>query len=101
MSLQNVRNNMQRKLLIAIGLLTATLPVQASVVYNFTSAPISVRALLDLAGNEIQDTGSFRKLPHSADKQKVELSGRILRGGSNEEITIYRKPDCRDSEGSR
>ncbi len=43
----------------------------------------------------------FRELPHLRDKQKVELSGRILPGGSNEEIAIYGKPDCRDSEGSR
>jgi hypothetical protein len=35
------------------------------------------------------------------DKQKVELSGRILPGGSNEEIAIYEKPDCWDIEGSR
>jgi hypothetical protein len=32
------------------------------------------------------------------DKQKVELSARILLGGSNEEIAIYRKPDCWDIE---
>ena len=44
--------------------------------------------------------GSPRKLPHLRDKQKVELSGRILAGGSNEEITIYGKPDCWDIEGS-
>jgi hypothetical protein len=42
-----------------------------------------------------------RKLPLLVDKQKVELSGRILAGGSNEEIAIYGKPDLRDSEGSR
>ncbi|ARO88283.1 replication endonuclease [Nitrosospira lacus] len=42
-----------------------------------------------------------RKLPPLRDQQKVELSGRILPGGSNEEITIYGKSDCRDSEGSR
>lgn len=59
MSLNNVRNNICKKLLIAIGLLMATLPVQASVVYNFTSAPISVRALLDPAGNEVQTIGPF------------------------------------------
>lgn len=41
-----------------------------------------------------------RKLPHLRDKQRVELSGRILPGGSNEEITIYGKSDCWDIEGS-
>jgi hypothetical protein len=41
-----------------------------------------------------------RKLPLLIDKQKVELSGRILAGGSNEEIAIYGKPDCWDIEGS-
>jgi hypothetical protein len=34
------------------------------------------------------------------DKQEVELSGRILAGGSNEEIAIYGKLDCWDIEGS-
>lgn len=41
-----------------------------------------------------------RKLPHLRDKQRVELSGRILLGGSNEEIAIYGKSDCWDIEGS-
>jgi len=42
-----------------------------------------------------------RKLPRLRDKQEVELSCRILAGGSNEEIAIYGKPDCWDSKGSR
>lgn len=42
-----------------------------------------------------------RKLPPLRDKQEVELSGRILAGGSNEEIEIYGKSDCWDIEGSR
>ena len=41
-----------------------------------------------------------RKLPPLRDKQRVELSGRILAGGSNETITIYRNPDYWDIEGS-
>ncbi len=44
---------------------------------------------------------SNRKLPPLRDKQKVELSGRILAGGSNEEIAIYGKPDCWDIKRSR
>ena len=44
--------------------------------------------------------GSCRKLPSLRDKQEVELSGKILAGGSNEEISIYGKPDCWDIEGS-
>jgi hypothetical protein len=44
---------------------------------------------------------TYRKLPHLRDKQKVEFSGRILPGGSNEEIAIYGKSDCWDIEGSR
>ena len=47
------------------------------------------------------DHAANRKLPLLVDKQKVELSGRILAGGSNEEIAIYGKPDCWDIEGSR
>jgi hypothetical protein len=43
----------------------------------------------------------LRKLPQLRDKQEVEFSGRILAGGSHEEITIYGKPDCWDIEGSR
>jgi hypothetical protein len=42
MNLYNILNNKYRKLLIAISLLMSSLPVQASVIYNFTSAPISV-----------------------------------------------------------
>ena len=42
----------------------------------------------------------MRKLPLLIDKQKVELSGRILAGGSNEEIEVYGKSDCWDIEGS-
>jgi hypothetical protein len=47
-----------------------------------------------------RDSQFLRKLPLLVDKQKVELSGRILAGGSNEEIAIYGKPDCWDIEGS-
>ena len=51
--------------------------------------------------NKLEHIKAMRKLPHLRDKQKVEFSGRILPGGSNEEIAIYGKPDCWDIEGSR
>jgi hypothetical protein len=44
---------------------------------------------------------TFRKLPLLVDKQKVELSGRILAGDSNEEIMIYGKSDCWNIERNR
>ncbi|MEO9062459.1 MAG: hypothetical protein ABI270_10525, partial [Nitrosospira sp.] len=37
----------------------------------------------------IQGMETYRKLPPLRDKQEVELSGRILPGGSHEEIEIY------------
>ena len=38
--------------------------------------------------------------PSKVDNSEVELSGRILAGGSNEEIEVYGKSDCWDIEGS-
>jgi hypothetical protein len=42
-----------------------------------------------------------RKLPLLRDKQGEEFSGRILPEESNEEITIYGKPNCWNIEESR
>jgi hypothetical protein len=43
---------------------------------------------------------SARKLPRTVDILEVELSGRILQGGSNEEVTIYGVADRRDLKES-
>jgi hypothetical protein len=42
----------------------------------------------------------YCKLTLKADKSKVEFSGIMRPGGSDEEDTIYRDPDDRHSEGS-
>ena len=43
----------------------------------------------------------LRKLPHIGDRRQVELSGRILAGGSHEDVTFYGKSDRRHPEGGR
>ncbi|MDD2303014.1 MAG: hypothetical protein PHG30_10665, partial [Eubacteriales bacterium] len=44
--------------------------------------------------------GRRRKLPLKVDMLKVEFSGILPPGGSNEEVTIYRNPDYWDYQGS-
>jgi hypothetical protein len=59
MNLIDICSNSCRHSLIPIGLLIGALPAQASMTYNFQSAPISVGASHQEWGTEVQTVGPF------------------------------------------
>jgi len=65
-----------------------------------TTLPDEQRAKKSLPMEVIPEPQWNRKLPQKVDKSKVENSGKLGPGGSNEEVKIYRNTNCIDIKGS-
>src|SRR5690606_4575037 len=81
-----------------LGIAFVEEPVEARVGIDLQHAAERLKMLRRVLALAV---GRVRKLPLLPDAWKVELSGRLRPGGSNEEVAIHRDADRLDPEGSR